>query len=764
MSRAIGRAEGSSGGGVVEATARGGLGGIGRGNEFSGGSGGTASAAAEGYAANSRVDVVALQVGGHGGLGAGSPDGTFSLGGDGADSEMVDAVKGSAGIELVLEQRAIGGNAGIGRIYGKAGSARSVLNGENPGGGDLTVYSRADAGAAFPPNAQGEGPGRPGDAFASASGRGNGDRAVEVTAIARGGFPNLQGMGGNAAVEAWGESPGAGSVVVTGEVTTFNGGLNPNGPPVDLLNVVDGRTAGDLTLIQRAEGGGAASRIDTVKDLRSLEVELSADGLSGAVGTAAETSGNVRNDGGSVNLQAFALGGQGSRGDGGLAVISNVATTAGDGHAIVIGTLAPFSGVAFGGSAFGNTGRGGEGRSNSRGIALADSPVTVIDRAQAGPSSEVAGNQVGDGELGSDSSSFASGENAGDSLVKVSSISEGSRGGLGRGRGNAGGTGGTGAVGARGVSSGGTVTVTAVQTGGSGGEGWGGADGGAGAGSAITDGVSGSTAGLLTLTQQAIGAWGGRTNTDVRTGPAVGGPGGEARSTLRVRNEGGGELLAVAEARGGAGGSATSDSRGGDGGHAEATVLALGSPDRRADAVAFATGGAAGVGDSFGGFGGQRGLPGSAAARSTVTSGAIMLGRGDATSAGVRLAEASLLDQDESFLLSVVGDGGEGTTSLLRSIAAQGVDELRPDPRRPGPPIPPQITNAVLQPGEDDLRSALQEGPDVTDAVSDGQVGLLGYAKCSGVGDSCDSLIEFSLEGLLLAGAGARLGLLNPVW
>ena len=94
--------------------------------------------------------MTALQLGGAGGYGAGT-----GRAGDGAASQMRDAVHGGTTGLLTLTQRSIGGAGGSGIRSGAGGDASSELAASNEAGGSLSLVSEAvkrlgtDAGGQF---------------------------------------------------------------------------------------------------------------------------------------------------------------------------------------------------------------------------------------------------------------------------------------------------------------------------------------------------------------------------------------------------------------------------------------------------------------------------------------------------------------------------------------------------------------------------------------------------------------------------------------
>ncbi len=558
----------------VLASAEGGIGGT-HGARTNGGDGGEAIAIAYGESSGGgNVTVTARVVGGAG-----------VHGGQSVDGRLENAVSGSTVGVLRLVQEATGGVGGAG---GSAGSALSSLEFVDDDGGRLELESIARGGDQ----------GTPGAAMASAAGTGRDD--VFVTARAIGGNGGDVGVDGGQATlgPVSGISLAGGTVIVEGEAIGGRGIRASTRPPgqqggagadVVLDNVVDGQTTGVLQLIQRAVAGGgggfevgslpgeagdATSRL--VRAASSSEFEAVVEAVGGRGGSQSQSSSpspipapgskggtalaeaTISNDSGLVRALVLARGGlggssstSGTGGDGGTATARATASSAGDGNTVVVGGVGEFG--ALGGRAdilapylrFGEAGNGGDADSRSIGTALGGSVVMVNDRAIGG-----------EGFDGGNAISYAEGRNEGSEDVTV--LAEAIGGDSIRPDGQ----GGTAAATARGSSTTGNVSVTTVAMGGESGEISLGAGPSIGIGIDAINTLSGSTAGQLTLMQIAIG--GASNSADPLAGTA-----GAANSSIEATNEGGGALVLIAEATGGAGledyvsgGAATTSARG----------------------------------------------------------------------------------------------------------------------------------------------------------------------------------------------------------
>ena len=301
-----------------------------------------------------------------------------------------------------------------------------------------------------------------------------------------------------------------------------------------VVNAIDGETTGDLSLLQIAEGThgtDASSRLE--REVTAATASVGTEALGGRGSTPFEVGGEIAEDGGVARAHtglkgasgdltgtAFAIGGEAGEGpdgdgNGGDAYAYTEVIGEGAGHALKIGSDDDEVSGAVGG--LGGDSLGGNAESESWARALGDGSVHVIDRATGG-----------DGADGGSASSTAYGSNAGSAAVVVEATATGGDGLTGLGGGAH--------VTAEGVSVDGDVTVRATQQVGRSGID---ADGVATAGRSteLRDAVHGSTAGLLTLEQTAIGG--------------VGLGGGDATSRLRASNRGGGNISLRSEARGG---------------------------------------------------------------------------------------------------------------------------------------------------------------------------------------------------------------------
>ena len=318
----------------------------------------------------------------------GGPAG-ITYGGFGADAALTDSASGATSGLLRLNQTVWGG-AGIGG--GPGGRAESILHGVNPGGGALEVGASADAGADA-------------DAHASATGLGNGDESVTVraSALSRGaGVPTLG--------EVFGRSPGRGTVLVSGGVTSAGTpapGPSPATPDLVLVNAVDGETRGALLLAQGATSftGHAESRLVRTHSGSSLALSSYAEGRA----PVAVVDGN--NDAGAVHVIVRARGFEG-----GDARAEAHALSSADGAPVLVNVplrwngfdaLGPFGAHAGGGLPGGAT---GSASSRSVGEHTGDGEVIVADEAYG---ASARGQSLDAGSAGSE----ARASNAGRSLV-----------------------------------------------------------------------------------------------------------------------------------------------------------------------------------------------------------------------------------------------------------------------------------------------------------------------------------------------------------
>jgi hypothetical protein len=364
--------------------------------------------------------------------------------------------------------------------------------------------------------------GQGGDATATAVARNQSADPVTVIARASGGRGgaccensnnSVAGDGGSAQLgEVYGASTGGGDVSVFGEVSGGDGGSGwdsflPNyqdgaARSAFVVDAVDGSTAGNLLLHQRAVGGDssisyeglsgdAESRLS--RSLSAASLDLVSEAIAGdepwampapgtfsdyttGSGAAAIAVGEAENASGPVMARVLAIGGDGGthqsqveRRDGGSAHARAQAISRGDGNAVVVGGANQidypsrywYTG-AWGGAGAespgsyvipGRYGNGGDASSESVGIALGDSSVLVKDLAVGGPGSFV---RVTQGSGGGSASSRAEGSNAGSSPVEVSALALG---GVGANRGGD-------ATASASASGGGTVRAAAQAIGG----------------------------------------------------------------------------------------------------------------------------------------------------------------------------------------------------------------------------------------------------------------------------------------------------------
>lgn len=179
-------------------------------------------------------------------------------GGDGGDGEAVAvAHSDAAGATVTAESYSGGGNGG--GIFDSAvppgGISRSSATAT--ASGNATVRAMADTVASSPPGGS--------DAFAEAFGANNGLLPVYVTAHGVGGRSGPHP--GNGQATAYGESTGGGNVFVTATQVTTANSLTGGGDST-MIDAVGGRTAGTLTITQRASAGKSADEA-TVGDAHS---------------------------------------------------------------------------------------------------------------------------------------------------------------------------------------------------------------------------------------------------------------------------------------------------------------------------------------------------------------------------------------------------------------------------------------------------------------------------------------------------------------
>lgn len=491
-----------------------------------------------------------------------------------------DSVSGSTSGLLVLNQSAIG------RAQGDA--ATTSLTATNPGGGDLTVNVTATAANGFTNQDGGEAA----IDFVDVTASGN----VIVTGVAtggNGGNPSFHdatgrfGSGGDALIGSMtGRSTGGGDVVVEATATGGSAGIhdsgahplaaNGDGGGVRLENVVDGETAGHLTLSQIAiagdrtglrdpnptgappgRSGEATSRIDRSRSAEHLTVH------SEARGGLAEAFARAANDAGGVSVEVMAVGSDegGVRGsEGGDAYATAIGLTQGDGHAVEVGAnnlINAHGGEGTPDKTFETLGGGGLATSASSGLAEGDSTVTVYDRATGGRGGrdfQTFGRPDRPGSRGGDAMSIASAVNAGTSTVRADARAIGGEGSPAKGDDLPSGTGGNATAAAHGESTGGAdVIVRAEAVGGRGGSRLN-QTGGAGQGgnASITE-LTGSTAGLLTLQAVVTGGRGGPETTGVSDI----GRGGDAHLAIDGVNTGGGDVRIEADVKATRGGRIT---------------------------------------------------------------------------------------------------------------------------------------------------------------------------------------------------------------
>lgn len=481
----------------------------------------------------------------------------------GSEVELRDAVSGSTSGLLELIQRV---DADISGISPSGIDAVTSLNASNTGGGDLAVDVTAGGGI---------GPGEGGDGgngiieFIDAIGAQN----VTVEGMAIGGrgarsfsTETPHGSGGTASIGSMiGRSTGGGAVLVEATVQGGASGGNSDsgfiggyGGSVAIDNAVDGETTGELTLRQIAiAGAGLEPPPGTLRDASSrLERTRSAEHFtvhSEAQGLAAEAYGNATNTSGSVSVEVVASGATRLGITGGDAFATAVGTTHANGQAVEVGADDLVN--ATGGRGIGDTNSqtfeaGGLASSNSSGVAMGDSQVSVFDRAVGGEgafSSSFSFPRPVDhaGTDGGTATSQASAINAGGSAVLSDAKAIGGMGGNAQGDDMMAGRGGDATASASGESTGGAdVRVRAEAIGGRGGYRNGDGLAGQGGDASVTN-LTGSTSGLLTLEAIATGGRGGAESI-LRFHSSLG-RGGDAHIALDASNGSGGALEIIAE-------------------------------------------------------------------------------------------------------------------------------------------------------------------------------------------------------------------------
>jgi hypothetical protein len=317
----------------ISAYATGGKGGLSQGGAgAAAGDGGSAQVRAWGESASADVAVRAKAVGGDGGEAT-----DHAPGGNGSTVSLFNRVGGRTAGKLSLAQGAEGGSGGGGRSgRGTGGLAESVLQIDDRKASFLSVNVSARGGRGgatfgYDDNGMPLEPGigdRGGRATARADVRGVGALSVRAEAYAGqsgggaagadsdasaravtighhavdmfvfsgagGGGASGEGVqgvtGGQAKLSAWGASD-SGAVNVEGHATAGNGGFGyggfngADGRSVSLVNAVNGRTTGDLRLVQRAWGGNGGD----------LYYPGSVNGSKGGAGGAATSSLTLEN-------------------------------------------------------------------------------------------------------------------------------------------------------------------------------------------------------------------------------------------------------------------------------------------------------------------------------------------------------------------------------------------------------------------------------------------------------------------------------------
>lgn len=266
----------------VRANAIGGLGGTGKGDGFTGGAGGTATAFAQGSSYSGETVIAhATQQGGAGGRGI---DG--ASGGAAADSEMVNQVQGETTGELILIQEAIGGNSADHAMQSRdGGNARSILEPYNSAMGHITATASAtggDAGASQSGMASGTG----GNSFAALHGgvRSHSFDIKNTLLNAR----SQGGTGGDNTVGQAGQG-GVASAEIFGEASHS----------IESIATVQGGNGGSASGTGKAGAGGEAQlfqRDITARSFRgAATARATAIGGNGGEATGAAAGGDGRN-------------------------------------------------------------------------------------------------------------------------------------------------------------------------------------------------------------------------------------------------------------------------------------------------------------------------------------------------------------------------------------------------------------------------------------------------------------------------------------
>jgi hypothetical protein len=415
---------------------------------------------------------------------------------------------------------ALGGLNGNTQTYGPAGSGGNGGNAvasaaaSASDGSPVTVSVGAGAGDGnFPSNNFSNGGlgGNGGNAVVSATASNTGDGYIQVTASAQGG--NSGGVGGAAGVPSVfapisATSTGGANINVSlslyagwgGEVPALPSGVTvptvgDDGAIANATNDITASTTGRISLTQSATGGNAGT-----------------SGAGVAPGHGGDAISNLSlSQNGPSNVTAFlyATGGNGTYG--GNATASLVLSGDGDRYGYVTAT-------------------GGTGPSN----ATATCYLTSTSSQAGIVSSNVTaiadyGFSAYDGEPGGTAIAQATGNNASNGEIVMSTIVTAGGGGSATTPGQTAGAGGQALLAGpnTGISTGGgSIYITAVIRGGSGGLGID-ANGGNGASESITNGVAGSTTGSINLQQTVYGGYGGNSN-----GGLSAGSGGNATSIL----------------------------------------------------------------------------------------------------------------------------------------------------------------------------------------------------------------------------------------
>lgn len=470
---------------VVNSEARGGTGGTGT---IKGSDGGLATAKASvSSTIGSDVSVTVSQIGGAGGF-------TWGDAGNGSDSVLENAASGSTSGALLLSQTAIAGDGGlsINGISGQGGDAVSTLSIVDSQASSLTVIAEAVGGANAGVNNGGTAKARA-DAISTIGS----DVSVSVTQIGgHGGFV-AAGDGGN----------GADSI---------------------LENATSGSTRGTLFLSQTAiAGDGGSSRF----------------GNNGQGGNAVSTFSIVDSQASSITVKAEAQGGSSGSGrtgatNGGIAEArANVASTIGGDVSVSVTQIG-----GHGGSV--EIGDGGNGTDSILENAATGSTGGALFLSQTAFAGEAGSSDNGQsGQTGKAVSTFFIVDSKASSL-RVNAEATGGNGGSSDENENNGGI----ALASANISStiGSEVSVNVLQRGGNGGS-TGNASGGNGADSILENAALGSTSGVLSLSQTAIGGDSGWRAQDVA------GHAGNAVSLLSIVDSKASALSIKAEAIGGTG-------------------------------------------------------------------------------------------------------------------------------------------------------------------------------------------------------------------